>query len=131
MSSENLPISSGKVCLTSQGDNLDSEVDPRFGRCLFFVVVNLETGEFKALKNPNTDSMGGAGVQSGQLIAGEKVKAVLTGNVGPNAYQTLKAADIQVITGVSGKVSEAVERYKKGEFESTDGPSVGSKFGTK
>ena len=118
-----------KVCVTSEGDNLDSKIDPRFGRCLYFTIVDVETLEFEAIKNPNIESMGGAGVQSGQLVAEQKVKAVLTGNVGPNAFQTLQAAGVEVITGVSGTVREGVEKYKKGECSPTQGPSVNSKFG--
>lgn len=119
-----------KICITSQGDSLDSAVDPRFGRCQYFIITDTELDNFEAVKNPNADSMGGAGIQSGQFIAEKDVRIVLTGNVGPNAFQTLNAAGIQVVSGVSGKVSEAVEKYKKGEFKSTDGPSVNSHFGT-
>jgi len=119
-----------KICVTSQEDNLDSQVDQRFGRCQYFIIADTETLEFEAVKNPNIEAMGGAGVQSGQLVVNKGVKAVLTGNVGPNAFQTLKAAGIDVITGVSGSVKEAIEKYKKGGFESTQGPSVGSKFGS-
>lgn len=130
MCSETKSASGGKICITSQGNNLDSEVDPRFGRCQYFIIADTESVEFEAIKNPNTDSMGGAGIQSGQFIADKKAQAVLTGNVGPNAYQTLNAAGILVITGVSGKVSEAIEKYKKGEFKLTEGPSVDSHFGS-
>ena len=118
-----------KICVTSQGDNLDAQVDPRFGRCQYFIIVNTETFEFEAIKNPNIEAMGGAGIQSGQFIASKEVRAVLTGNVGPNAFQTLQAAGIDVITGVSGNIKEAIEKYKKGDFKPTQGPSVGSKFG--
>jgi len=120
---------SGKICVTAQGDNLDSAVDPRFGRCQYFIIADTESENFEAVKNPNIDSMGGAGIQAGQLIAEKQVKTVLTGNTGPNAYRTLNAAGIQVITGVSGKVGEAIKKYKKGEFKSTDGPNVDSHFG--
>ena len=129
MCGETKSASGGKICVTSQGDNLGSGVDPRFGRCQFFIIVDTETLEFEALKNPNIDAMGGAGIQSGQLVAGKQVKAVSTGNIGPNAFQTLQAAGIDVITGVSGSVKEAVENYNKGELKPAQGPSVNSKFG--
>ncbi|MBU1933249.1 MAG: NifB/NifX family molybdenum-iron cluster-binding protein [Candidatus Omnitrophica bacterium] len=118
-----------KICITSDGDKLDSKVDPRFGRCQYFIIIDTDTMEFEAICNPNIDAMGGAGIQSGQLISGENVKSVITGNVGPNAFQTLKAAGIDVITGVSGTIKEAAEKYKKGELKPTQGPSVNSKFG--
>ena len=118
-----------KICITSDGDKLDSKVDPRFGRCQYFIIMDTDTMEFEAIRNPNIDAMGGAGIQSGQLISGKNVKSVLTGNVGPNAFQTLKAAGIDVITGVSGTIKDAAEKYKKGELKPTQGPSVNSKFG--
>jgi predicted Fe-Mo cluster-binding NifX family protein len=118
-----------KICVTSKGTDLDSEVDPRFGRCQHFIIVDTDTFEFETIENPNTDAPGGAGVQSGQAVASRGVKAVLTGNVGPNAFQTLQAAGIEVITDVGGTVREAAERYKNGEFKSAQGPSVGSKAG--
>ena len=118
-----------KICITSEGNNLDAKVDPRFGRCLYFIIADTDTREFEALENPNIDSMGGAGVQSGQFVAGKNVKAVLTGNVGPNAFQTLQAAGVEVIVGASGTVNEAIEKYNKGELKASGGPSVNSKFG--
>ena len=129
MCSETKPASGGKICITSQGDNLDSQVDPRFGRCPYFIIVDTETLEFEAIQNPNIDAMGGAGIQSGQLVTEKQVKIVLTGNVGPNAFQTLQAAGVEVITGVTGSIKEAIERYNKGELKSAPGPSVSSKFG--
>ncbi|MCG2711924.1 MAG: NifB/NifX family molybdenum-iron cluster-binding protein [Candidatus Omnitrophica bacterium] len=119
-----------KICVTSQGDGLDSAVDPRFGRCQYFIIADTDTLEIEAVKNPNIDSSGGAGIQSGQLIAEHQAKVVLTGNVGPNAFQTLKAAGIEVITGVSGNIKEAIEKYKNNELKTTDVPSVNSHFGT-
>ncbi|MBU0571778.1 MAG: NifB/NifX family molybdenum-iron cluster-binding protein [Candidatus Omnitrophica bacterium] len=119
-----------KICITSQGNDLEAEVDPRFGRCQYFVFADTDTDETDVLENPNKDGMGGVGIQSGQMMAEKMVKVVLTGNVGPNAFQTLEAGGIEIITGVSGKIKEVIEKYKKGEFKSTEGPSVDSHFGT-
>jgi len=129
MGSEEKSIVGEKICVTSQKDSLDSPVDLRFGRCQYFIIVDTDTLKFEAIKNPNANSVGGAGIQSGRLVAEKQVKAVLTGNVGPNAFQTLQAAGIDIITGVSGSVREVVEKYKKGELKPTQNPSVGFKFG--
>jgi predicted Fe-Mo cluster-binding NifX family protein len=118
-----------KICVTSQGDNLDSQLDPRFGRCKYFLFVDEDTLGFEAIENPNIDATGGAGIQSGQLVASKGVDAVLTGNVGPNAFETLKGAGVKVVTGLSGRIKDAIEKYKKGEVEPTGQPSVSSKFG--
>jgi len=118
-----------KICVTSEGGSLDSKVDPRFGRCQYFIIADTDTLEFEAVGNPNIESMGGAGIQSAQLVASKKIKAVVTGNVGPNAFQTLQAAGIEVFTGAAGTVKEAIEKYKKGEFKAASSPSVGSKSG--
>lgn len=118
-----------KICISSQGNTLDSQVDPRFGRCQYFIIADTGNLEFEVVRNPNIDAMGGAGIQSGQLMANKNVKAVLTGKVGPNAFQTLQAAGIEVITGISGIVKEAIEKYKKGDFSVAQGPSTASYSG--
>jgi len=118
-----------KICITSQGDTLEAQVDPRFGRCPYFIIIDTETSEFEAIQNPNVTGMGGVGVQSGQFMSEKQVKVVLTGNVGPNAFRTLRAAGIDVITGISGRAKEAMEKYKSGELKPADDPSVDSKFG--
>ena len=117
------------ICVTSEGKTLDSRVDPRFGRCQNFIFVDPDSLAFEAVENPNLAQTGGAGIQSGQLMASKGVKAVLTGNIGPNAYQTLTAAGIEIYTGVSGSVKEAVEAYKSGRLEKTQFPSVASHSG--
>ena len=118
-----------KICITSQGNDLNSQVDPRFGRCQYYIFVDTDTYKFEAVENPNIGSMGGAGIQSGQLVASKGVKIVITGNVGPNAFQTLQSAGVDIITGVSDSVKEAIEKYNKGELKPSQAPSVNSKFG--
>ncbi|MDD5282225.1 MAG: NifB/NifX family molybdenum-iron cluster-binding protein [Candidatus Omnitrophica bacterium] len=118
-----------KICITSEGKTLDSEVDPRFGRCQNFIFFDMDTGSFEVQENTNAQFQGGAGIQSGQLVLSKGIKAVLTGNIGPNAHQVLKAAGINIFTGVNGTVKEAIEAYKNGEYKQADSPSVGSKFG--
>ncbi len=118
-----------KLCITSQGDNLDSQIDTRFGRAQYFIIADSETLEFEAVKNGNIDGMGGVGVQSGQLISEKEVKVVLTGNVGPNAFKTLEAAKVEIITGITGTVKEVIEKYKTGELKPVEKPNVDSNFG--
>lgn len=118
-----------KICVTSEGDSLNSKVDPRFGRCKYFIIADSDTLELEVIKNPNIESTGGAGIQSAQLVASKNAKVVLTGNIGPNAFQTLQAAGIDIFTGASGMVKDAIEKYKRGEFKAVSGPSVSSHSG--
>ncbi|MBN3033861.1 MAG: NifB/NifX family molybdenum-iron cluster-binding protein [Candidatus Saganbacteria bacterium] len=118
-----------KICVTAAAGSLDAAIDPRFGRCAFFIIIDPATLEFKALPNPNLESSGGAGIQSAQLVANEGVEAVVTGNVGPNAHQTLSALGIKVLIGASGTVSQAVADYRAGRLQEAAGPSVSGHFG--
>lgn len=118
-----------KIAVTSSGTTLDDNVEPRFGRCPYFLVIDLNTMALEAMANPNISLGGGAGPQSALLMAEQGVSAVLTGNCGPNAIQTFGATGIQVITGVSGTVREAVGQYKSGSLVPSTTPSVESHFG--
>jgi len=120
-----------KIGITSTGENLDADVDQRFGRCKYFLIVDAESMEFEVLSNENAMASGGAGIQAAQTIANKNIDAVVTGNVGPNAFQTLSAAGIKVFTGASGTIKESIEKYKKGELKETEAPNVGSHSGMK
>jgi predicted Fe-Mo cluster-binding NifX family protein len=117
------------ICVSAYSGSLDAEVDSRFGRCAYFVIVDSETMEFNAISNDSTGAAHGAGIQAAQTVANMGVEVVITGNVGPNAYSVLSAAGIKIVTGVSGTVREAVEKYKKGQLEEVSNPTVGGHFG--
>lgn len=89
-----------KIAVTSTGPTLDAVVETRFGRCAYFLCIDLDTDAQEAIPNPNIALGGGAGPQSAQLLADKAVSVVLTGNCGPNAFQTFGAAGIQVINGI-------------------------------
>ncbi|NHV96746.1 MAG: dinitrogenase iron-molybdenum cofactor biosynthesis protein [Thaumarchaeota archaeon] len=118
-----------RICVSATADSLDAPVDPRFGRCPYFIIVDSETMQFEAVPNPASSAMGGAGIQAAQIIANKGVKVVITGSVGPNAFQALSAAGIKIVTGAAGTVREVVEKYKRGELKETNAPTVGGHFG--
>lgn len=114
-----------RVCITSTGPSLDSEMDPRFGRCQYFLFVDPQSLETEALENPNIGASGGAGIQSAQFVANKGVEAIITGQVGPNAFATLQAAGMKILVGASGKVREVLEKYNMGQLTSfAQGPTV-------
>jgi predicted Fe-Mo cluster-binding NifX family protein len=119
-----------KVAVSTSGQDLSGMVDPRFGRCPYFLIVETETMAVETVPNGAVGTAHGAGIQAAQLVASMGVKAVLTGNVGPNAYSALSASGINVLIGVSGTVAEALERFKRGELSTTSSPTVGGHFGT-
>ena len=118
-----------KIALSVTGNNLDAMVDSRFGRCPYFVVVDVDTLEFEAVPNVSQSMGHGAGVQAAQTITSRGIRAVLTGNMGPNAYQAFSVSGVRVITGVSGTVRQAVMKYKNGEFKEAGFPTVRGHFG--
>jgi len=118
-----------KVAISAQGDNLDVPVDPRFGRCLYFILYDTETEKFEVMDNSASAAGGGAGIQTAQAIVNSGTEAVLTGNVGPNAFKALDAANIKIYTGVYGKIYEALIKLKEGSLKSPSVPSVESHHG--
>ncbi|RKY26106.1 MAG: dinitrogenase iron-molybdenum cofactor biosynthesis protein [Planctomycetota bacterium] len=126
-----------KIAITSQGQALDSQVDSRFGRARFFIVVDTETGEFSASDNgQNLNAAQGAGIQAGKNVVDLGVEAVVTGHVGPKAFATLQAGGVKVYTGAAGPagaeadsaetltVAEAIEQFKAGQLKQTNDADV-------
>ena len=105
-----------KIAISSTGQDLDSEVDPRFGRCPYFLVVDPETEEFKVLANEAATMSGGAGIKAAQGVDREGVDAVITGSLGPNANHALTVAGIKVYVGAEGTVRTALQQYRDGEL---------------
>jgi predicted Fe-Mo cluster-binding NifX family protein len=109
-----------KIAITSSGKINTAPVNPRFGRCDYFIILDTETKEWEAVDNPATQARGGAGSQAAQFIANQGVEAVISGRYGPNAYTALAAAGIQALV-ISGQetVDAAFEKFLAGELEQT------------
>lgn len=118
-----------KVAVSSEGDQLDSLIDPRFGRCAYFLIVEIEDMSFDAFPNDSIALGGGAGIQSAQFVVSKGAKVVITGNCGPNALRTLSAAGIELFVGQTGSVREAIENYRRGDLRSTSEPNVSGHCG--
>ncbi|RLC29721.1 MAG: dinitrogenase iron-molybdenum cofactor biosynthesis protein [Deltaproteobacteria bacterium] len=105
-----------KIAVSATGPTLEAAVDPRFGRCSFFIIAETESPDFTAIENPNIALSGGAGIQSAQMMAEKGVQTVLTGSCGPNASNTFSATGIEVITGCSGMVKDVINAFKSGSY---------------
>jgi predicted Fe-Mo cluster-binding NifX family protein len=118
-----------KIAVSSTGKDLDAQMDPRFGRCQYFVLVDPETMEFEMIDNQGLAAMGGAGIQAAQSVAQKGVTALITGNLGPNAASALSAAGIRVCLVSGGTVRQVTEDFKAGRLKEVSGPTVSSHFG--
>ena len=118
-----------KVCVTAMGKDLDAEVDPRFGRCQYFIFVDTDTMAFDAVENTAIAAPGGAGIQAAQTVVNKGVDVLISGNIGPNAFQVLSTAGVKVATGAYGTVREAIEMYKSGKLNVSGGSTVGAHAG--
>lgn len=118
-----------KIAVTAERPSLDARVDPRFGRCACFLVIETDDLSFEVLENTNVAMPGGAGIQAAEYMADQGVDHILTGNCGPNAYKALSAAGIGVVTGCSGVVREVVEQFRSGKLAAAGRPSVAGHFG--
>ena len=118
-----------KVAISATGATLEAEVDPRFGRCQYFVFVDTDTMDYEAVENASAIQSGGAGISSAQMVVGKGVAAVMTGNCGPNAHQVLVAANVKIYTGVNGTLRDVVAAFKSGRYEAGSQPTVRAHYG--
>jgi predicted Fe-Mo cluster-binding NifX family protein len=118
-----------KIAISSSGKTLDSPLDPRFGRCAWFLVIDPADMSYEAFDNQSAAQSSGAGIQAAQFLADKNVSAVITGHVGPNAVQTLSAAGIEIFAQQQGTIKEVVERYKDNGLNPTTQSTVGRHSG--
>ena len=117
-----------KIAITAQGKGIDAAVDERFGRCNFFIIINPNNMEHETLSNEAIASSGGAGIKAAQAMINKNVEALITGNIGPNAFDVLHQAGIKVFRS-SGTVRDTVEKFKAKGLEEIKEANVGKHFG--
>lgn len=114
-----------KIALTATGETLDAGIDPRFGRAAGFIIYDTSDKSFIYMGNPvKLESVQGAGIQTAKNIIDSGAKKVITGNVGPKAFTTLNTAGIEIYTGASGTVKEALKALEDGNLEKTESANV-------
>jgi predicted Fe-Mo cluster-binding NifX family protein len=118
-----------RIAVTANGTDLDAQASPVFGRCSTYILVDTETMEYESIANPAVASGGGAGVQAAQFIIKQGAEAVVTGNVGPNAFGVFKAAGTPVFLNKGGTVRQAVEACQEGLLSSATDATVAAHAG--
>jgi len=106
-----------RIAVSTQGKDLEAQVDSRFGRAANFILVDTDTMRFGVIENQQSlDLAQGAGIQSAQNILPHKPDVVLTGNCGPKAFRVLQAAGVKVVVSAKGKIADAVSDYISGKY---------------
>ena len=119
-----------KICVCANTPDLDSQVSPVFGRCPYFLIVDKETEEFKAIPNAALQAGRGAGVAAAQVVVSEKAEVVICGNFGPNAFSVLQMSGIKIYPGVFGlTIKQVIDKYNKGELKEIKTPTAPGHFG--
>ena len=115
-----------KITISSQGDKLDSAVDPRFGRAAQFILYDTETSSYEVISNAQSlDAAQGAGIKAAETISRHGAQVLITGHCGPKAFDTLKAAGIDIVLGAEGcTISQALEKYKSGQLKTSNSSDV-------
>ncbi len=114
-----------KIAVTSKGKTMDSEVDPRFGRAAYILVVNSEDLSFEVLDNKeNANAFKGAGIQAAKMVSEKGAKILLTGYCGPNAFKAMQAAKVGVANDAKGTVREAIAAYQTGKMPLAEDANV-------
>ena len=114
-----------KLCITSTGKDIEANIDTTFGRAPYFLIIDTETSATEVVENTATTQGQGAGIAAAQLVSDRGVDGVLTGYVGPNAFNAFRASGIKLFMGASSQdtVQEALAKFNKGEFKEASAPS--------
>ncbi|MCK8603585.1 NifB/NifX family molybdenum-iron cluster-binding protein [Desulfoferrobacter suflitae] len=118
-----------KIALAANRPNMDGEIDPRFGRCRYFIFIEPDTLRYEVEENPNQGAASGAGISTAQFVVNRGAQVLITGNIGPNGYRVLSESGIQVFTGVSGGLRDVMQAYQSGDLKSSSGPTGGMGMG--
>ena len=116
-----------KLCVSSTGKEKGSHVDTAFGRAPFFLIVDMKSMDVKVLENPAAAAGHGAGIAAAQVVSDAGVDAVLSGYVGPNAFNALQTSGIRIFEGATENdtVQEVIDRFARGEYKEKTTPTVG------
>ncbi|MCD4675598.1 MAG: NifB/NifX family molybdenum-iron cluster-binding protein [Desulfobacula sp.] len=118
-----------KVGVSSTGKDINSQIDPRFGRCAYFMIIQTDDMSVDVVENEFKSLGGGAGIQAANFIHSKDVETVLTGNCGPNAMNVFSECKIDVVTGQTGLIKDVVEKFKNGDLTPSVNPTVNEKAG--
>jgi predicted Fe-Mo cluster-binding NifX family protein len=108
-----------KIAITSTGETLESDMDPHFGRALYYLILDTENGGIvEAINNnENVNASGGAGTSATQVMAHHEVRVVISGNYGPNASRGLHAFNIKMMQSPVKKIKEVLADYQSGNLK--------------
>ena len=118
-----------KIAISSTGTELNSQVDQRFGRCSYFLIVDVETNNFEVYPNSAASASNGAGIEAAKNLVNKGIKAIISGNIGPNAFQILQAEGIEVVPEFKGTADEAVKFFKEGNYSKASSHNVNAHSG--
>ena len=118
-----------KIFISACGKDPDSEVDPQFGRCNYFLIFDPDAGSVTSLKNPGSEASGGAGIRAAEAVIGAGADTLITGSVGPNSFSVLSEAGIEIYSGVRGTVSSSLREYQSGKLPILKSPNASNHSG--
>lgn len=120
-----------RIAVSASREGPDAPFEAHFGRCAYFVIYDSDSKSYISLPNPGGAAGGGAGIQAAQTVIGQKVGIIISGKIGPNAYQVLDRAGIKCYRGTGKSVKDVIAAYGKGslrQLNSSEGPGWGRRM---